>query len=201
MSMQKTFAPMDTVSREYKTSPSRTLGQVQGDSHSTSSPGCRHAETLSLVSSDVEPVYLDHQQRGTVEQDTKVVLDRVAIRDLWYRPGSYVPNICSEKVAKPFRSGALTFETHQQFQEFVRYILSDEREEERTIRWNIYDAFVEFKLPESKAHGQTLNDIIRILEASILNTFFIAGTGYTASQLRSSRTACMYPFFLSLTSL
>jgi hypothetical protein len=128
-----------------------------------------------------------------VEQVTKVVFDRVDIRDLWYLPGSYSADICSEKAARTFRSGVLTFEMRQQFQEFVRYILNER--EESTICWNIYDAFVEFKLPESRAHGQTSHEITRILEESILNTFFIAGSTYYASQLRSSQTACMYPFF------
>lgn len=103
---------------------------------------------------------------------------------------SYLANTSSFKLAKGFDSGALTFKTSDKKDEFAQYI---GRESEKTkLHWSVYNSFVEYKMPKSRAHGQASHEVTRILEETILQTFFIPGTSYYASQIRSSQTACMF---------
>ena len=143
---------------------------------------------LSNLSSDND-LLLDHTRRGTICACSIPILTTETVQDLWYLPVSYLAKLTSSKVSQSFGSGVLTFENSEQKKIFEKFFLQES--EKATIRWSIYSNFIEFKMPELRAHGQASHEITRILENTILQTFYIPGTSYYTSGIRSSQTACL----------
>ena len=179
------------------TSPPPQLRQYQvvlPSSPSTAdSSSCTTIPTLSNLSCDND-VLLEHTRRGTAAPCSISILTTKAVWDLWYLTVSYLAKITSSKISQSFESGALTFETSEQKKNFEKFILQES--EKATIRWNIHSNFVEYKMPESPAHSQASYEITRILQNAILETFYIPGTSYINSQIRSFQTACLSLYFL-----
>ena len=62
--------------------------------------------------------------------------------------------------------------------------------DEKAVGWNFYTGFLEFKMPETNAHGQTGFETTLILMNTILAACYIPGTTLFASGLRSANAAC-----------
>ena len=149
--------------RQYRvvlSSPSSTTGSYRD----TTTPA------LSNLSCDND-LLLEHIRRGTAGACSISILTTEAVRDLWYLPASYLAKLTSSKVSQSFGSGALTFENGEEKKNFEKFILQES--EKVIIRWSIYSDFIEFKMPESRVHGQVSHEITRILENTLLQTLYI----------------------------
>ena len=185
-----------TAGSDSDSSPPPELGQFQVVIQSSSSIAVCNTDTnipslsnLSFLNDP--PLLLEHKRRGTVAEYTNAVLDSGSVWNFWYLSVYYLANIISCKVAKGIGGGALTFKTKEKKDEFYQYIRREP--EKRKLRWGFYENFAEYKMSESRAHGQASYEVTRILVETILQTYFVAGTSRHASQMRSSQTACMSP--------
>jgi len=96
---------------------------------------------------------------------------------------------------KNFESAAIIFDSKNRQKDFENCVR--QMPEKTDFRFNVYQSFVEFKMPASRAHGRATHTVIRLMQDAILNTFYTLGTTFWDSNLSSDGTACILLLSLS----